>query len=79
MSGICSYQKCLTCNLATCETGRIAREQGELAYLEHIAMMDEAEEAMQLANEEDTYLEHTEIDYLDDIAMMNEAEAAWWG
>jgi len=40
---LCSYQKCLTCNISTCHTGEIAREQGEEAYNEWIAEMNEAE------------------------------------
>lgn len=32
MVDACSYQKCLTCTLSRCVTGKIAREQGEVAY-----------------------------------------------
>ena len=42
-NSLCSYEKCLTCNISTCYTGKVAREQGEEAYKEWIAEMDEAE------------------------------------
>jgi len=41
---LCSYEKCLTCNISTCYTGKVAREQGEEAYHAWIAEMAEAEE-----------------------------------
>lgn len=39
---ICTYEKCLTCKLDTCFTGKIAREKGEKAYDEYVIEIGKA-------------------------------------
>lgn len=33
----CTFSKCQICNVTDCETGKIAREQGDVAYYEFLA------------------------------------------
>lgn len=40
----CSYEKCLTCHLLNCYTGRVAREQGKEAMEEFLKSFDEEED-----------------------------------
>lgn len=48
-AGSCSYENCLSCNVSTCSTGKVAREQGEDAYNDYIDMLVEAvEEELEL-------------------------------
>lgn len=64
MAGKCSYQNCLKCEILSCMTGQIAREQGEAGYNEYLKVLDEAEELLEVETENNESTEHDEADVM---------------
>ena len=73
MTDLCSFEKCLKCELS-CSTGAIAREQGKEAYNELLKYLDEAEEVFETkTNENEEFLDEWNVyltqlnDYYDSV------------